>query len=106
MERSGPHAAQHGLQPAAAGEPEVVLEFVDFPGNVIGMYSTDLRDHLAGQGSGRVNVEFEVTRDLWCTRGFHENKIGTLASWRYSDAYAGASGNAPSPWGPTHWWCP
>lgn len=62
-------------------ESEIFLEFSDFPGHGVSMYSNALRDHLAAGGSRETTVEFEVTSDNWCLRGFHEVRIGSLRAW-------------------------
>jgi len=90
------------------GESEVVLEFMDAPGNRVGIYSTALRDHLLATGERRTNVEFEVVSDAWCLRGFHEVRIGDLADLsklKRVGGYASRTGDAKSPWGSQRWWC-
>ena len=88
-------------------DAEVLLEFTRFPGHVVGIYSTPLRDYVKSLDRPMVEVEFELTRDLGCLRGFHEVRVGTLQSWRSSGGYAGTHGEpTASPWGADPWWCP
>jgi hypothetical protein len=90
-----------------SGESEVFLEFSGFPGNGVGMYSNALRAHLASTGTPTTTVEFQMTSDNWCLRGFHEVRIGSLrdlSTLPRSGGYA-RGGSTPSPWEPTHWWC-
>lgn len=92
------------LQAAQAGE--VVLEFEDFRGNIVALYSDQVADYLAASGQDRVEVEFVVTRDSGCLRGFHETRIGILTSWTTSSAgHFGSSDGAAPPWSDP-WWCP
>lgn len=90
----------------AHGQPEVVLDFVRFPGNAVGIYSSEVRDYLAASGSDTVPVTFRVTRDLGCLRGFSERRIGTLERWRSAFSYSRRTGDAPAAPGPDPWWCP
>jgi len=85
---------------------EIVLEFDDFPGNYVGIYSTEVAEYLAGTGDPSVGVELSVTRDFGCFRGFHETRIGSLTSWATSGfGYFGSAGADRSPW-TDPWWCP
>lgn len=85
---------------------EVVLEFDDFPGNYVGVYSGDLTDYLGSTGRATVEVVFSITRDMGCFRGFHATRVGSLTSWRSSSAgYSQSSGDAQFPWSDP-WWCP
>jgi len=86
--------------------PEVVLEFEDAPGNYVALYSAQVADYLRSSGFDRVDVQFSLTRDLGCLRGFRETRIGTLVSWETnSGGYSGAVGTSESPW-TNPWWCP
>lgn len=88
-------------------ESEIFLEFSDFPGHGVGMYSNALRDYLAAGGARTTTVEFEVTSDNWCLRGFHEVRIGSLTDLSKlprADGYA-RGGDGKSPWESSHWWC-
>jgi hypothetical protein len=90
------------------GESEVVLEFAQFPGNRIGIYSNELREHLLGTRNVRTEVEFEVVSDLWCVRGFHEVRIGDLTDLSKLSrvgGYSRGAGNRVSPWGRRPFWC-
>lgn len=89
----------------AEQQAEVALEFVQYPGNHVGIYSDALRSYLTSTGSDTVRVVFEVTRDIGCVRGYHEERIGTLTFWLSGFAYGGRVGDAPSPWSDP-WWCP
>jgi len=85
---------------------EIVLEFEDSPGSYIGIYSDRLAEYLAETGDAAVRVEFELTRDFGCLRGFHETRIGRLTSWTTGGSgYAGSRGGAQLPW-TDPWWCP
>ena len=92
--------------PPGSTLPEVLLDFVQQPGNTVAIRSSDIADHLRSSESGTVAVEFAVTRDLGCLRGFHATRIGSLDSWRSGPGgYAGTRGDAASPWADP-WWCP
>ena len=93
---------------SADQQAEVVLEFARFPGAHVGVYSDSLRNYLASTGSDTVRVTFDVTRDIGCLRGFHEERIGSLTFWPSaagSGGYAGSIDHAPFPWSDP-WWCP
>ena len=92
--------------PSESRGPEVVLEFEDAPGNLVGFYSVQLADYLRSTAQDRLDVEFAVTRDFGCLRGFHATRVGALSSWEAGAAgYAGSSGTAGPAW-PDPWWCP
>jgi len=86
-------------------ESEVVLSFVDYPGNHVGIFSNELAGYLRTRGTQPVEVEFELTKDLGCMRGFHEVRVGELASWKSVGGYAGGRGDSESPWKDPPW-CP
>jgi hypothetical protein len=88
------------------GEAEVVLRFVDFPGNYVGEYSDDLFEYLSHRQANPVEASFAVTRDLgWCFRSFRLERVGNLTSWESAWEYAGRRDGGPSPWDEP-WWCP
>jgi hypothetical protein len=88
-------------------ESEIFLEFSDFPGHGVGIYSNALRDHLNAVGSRETTVDFEVTSDNWCLRGFHEVGIGSLRDLSMLRRAGGYSrgGDGKSPWESSYWWC-
>jgi hypothetical protein len=104
--------------PAAA---HIVLSFVEYPDQYIGIYSPDLGDYLATLPSRRVRVVFEVSPvfggmhgadwinpskildlvigrlrgDVWS----HQVRIGDLTQWHTDVSYTGRHGNSSSsPW--------
>jgi hypothetical protein len=89
------------------GEVEVFLEFVAYPGSGIGVYSTALRDELAGGGQRVVSVDFVVTADLGCTRGFRHVRIGpvTDSGILFGKSSYSRRGGGGSPWAAGWWWC-
>lgn len=89
-------------------EAEVFLEFVDFPGHGVGVYSTALRDQLAEVGTESIQIDFVVTADLGCVRGFHHVRIGHLADSAVINGrggYAQGGHSGASPWRSDLWWC-
>ena len=97
-------------------ESEVVLRFIDYPQQYIGIFSNKLSNYLRTRGGNPVNVEFEVTSDFGCIRGVKETRIGGLQWWE--SGYSGATGRplqntpkgqkekeVPDPW-LDPWWCP
>jgi hypothetical protein len=91
----------------AAGEAGLRLEFAAHPGNYVDVYGSALRDYLTQQGAERVPVEFQVTSDLWCVRGFNEFRIAgrTALDVYWISVGAGSVQGSTSPWGVRHWWC-
>jgi len=89
-------------------ESEIVLQFVDYPQHQIGIYLNELAAYLKSNDVQDVRVRFEVTSDLGCMRGFHQEEIGSLSKWKSAGGYAAVIGETtgPSPWGPRRWWCP
>ena len=91
-----------------AGEDQVRLEFSEYPGNFVDVYGSDLREYLTRRSADSVPVEFRVTSDLWCVRGFNVVHIDEQSS---HDVYwiSGGSGSSTNgsawPWGRVHWWC-
>ena len=89
-------------------EAEVFLEFVDYPSHGIGVYSTALRDRLAAGGAMLVPIEFSVTSDLGCIRGFRPIRIGEIVDPSVINGkgwYARGGQAAASPWARDFWWC-
>jgi hypothetical protein len=99
----------------------IVLTFVEYPDQYIGIYSPDLGDYLATLPSRRVRVVFEVSPvfggmhgadwinpskildlvigrlrgDVWS----HQVRIGDLTQWHTDVSYTGRHGNSSSsPW--------
>jgi hypothetical protein len=90
----------------ALPDPLVVLEFEDFPGNVVRISSVELLNHLVASGEESVLVRFEVTRDIGCMVGFRTAEVAGLRSWSTEGGgSAGSVGNVRSPWREP-WWCP
>ncbi len=89
-----------------SGQTGLRLEFAEFPGNYVIVYGSALRQHLDQRGLNRVPVEFEVTSDLWCVRGYHEVRIDgrTPREVHWTGGGSGSDGSL-SPWGSRHWWC-
>jgi len=87
------------------GEDEVVLHFASHPAQHVGLYSNELGEYLTRRGRRSVRVDFEVTRDLGCFRGFRATRIDTLRAWRERFGYSGATGDAPPPWRTDPAWC-
>ena len=81
-------------------ESEIELRFVDYPQGSIGIFSNELFNYLRAYRKKYVNVEFEVTSDFGCIRGFHETRIGDIKGWKSPWGYSGAA-----PWSDP-WWCP
>ena len=84
----------------ASKQAHVILEFRDYPGHRLGIFSDDVASYLRRLGSDTVDVTFDVTTDWGHTRGFHEIRIGDLTSWRAEGGYSGVGGQnfGPSPW--------
>jgi hypothetical protein len=78
-------------------QAHVILEFRDYPGHRIGIFSDDVASYLRRLGSEKVDVTFDVTTDWGKTRGFHEIKIGGFTSWRDEGGYYQVGGPGPSP---------
>ena len=82
-----------------ASQSEVVLSYVDFPGNSISQYSDDLAQHLRGIGKEQVAVVFEVTSDYGKVRGYNAVEIAGLKTWRSEGSGGGSNGDPKnSPW--------
>ena len=45
-------------------EAEVVLQFVEYPGNIMGIYSNDLSNYLHNLPGNEVKVTYEITSDF------------------------------------------
>lgn len=89
-----------------SGQIGLRLEFAEFPGNYMIVYGSALRQHLDQRGLNPVPVEFEVTSDLWCVRGFKDLRIdGRTAREVYWTGGGAGSDGSLSPWGARHWWC-
>ena len=83
------------------GTKHILLRFVDFPSDMIGICSQDLGNYLESLASNKVPVTFEVTYDLRSVRGFREVKIGTLTRWNEVWSYNQSQGERKrSPWDP------
>ena len=69
-------------------QPEIFLEYVDYPGFHEGIYSEELADYLNTLATNQVDVKFEVTSNFGCVRSFYEVQIGNLtpvpSRWGYS----------------------
>lgn len=84
----------------------VDLEFRDFPGHSVGIYSADLAASLRSREGDEVDVVFRVSKALGCLRGFGVERVGALEDWETSaDGYSRARTDDPGPWvDPV--WCP
>jgi hypothetical protein len=97
----------HGVS-SSRQETEVFLEFVEYPGHGIGVYSTALRDRLTADGAASVRIDFAVTSDLGCVRGFRQIRIGDIvdpAVINGKGGYARGGQAVRSPWASDFWWC-
>ena len=84
---------------------EVVLRFTDYPSQMIGIYSSDLADHLKESRTNPVPVLMEISSALWCMQSQRVVQIGQLTHWKSVWGYSGVDGmTATSPW-PNYWWC-
>ena len=77
------------------GHNLVEFEFVDFPGHVIGHYSSDLIEHLNERGKEEVLVVLEITRNILGDVSYSEVEIEGLRQWSSSFSYGGTSGDPP-----------
>jgi hypothetical protein len=84
----------------ASKQAHVILEFRDYPGHHIGIFSDDVANYLRRLGSDTVDVTFVVMTTWGRTNGFREVRIGDLASWRAEGGYSRVDGlkHGPSPW--------
>ena len=82
---------------------EVVFEFVNHPGQVVGMYSDDVADYLNHIRANPIDVSFRITSDLGCVRGFDATRIGNLENWRSASGYSGSHGVSQLPWESSSW---
>ena len=80
-------------------QPHVVLEFKDFPGNIIGHYSKELFNHLEAQGTDKIKAVFSTVSDYGNVRGYSAESIAGLREWSREWSYGGTSGSpTSSPW--------
>ena len=80
-------------------QPHVVLEFKDFPGNIIGHYSKELFNHLEAQGTDQIKVIFSTVSDYGNVRGYSAESIAGLREWSREWSYGGTFGSpTSSPW--------
>jgi hypothetical protein len=88
-------------------QAEVVLRFADYPRHYVGIFSSELADHLRESRANPVPVTMEISSVFWCVQGHHEEQIGQLTHWNSVWSYSGVDGmeTNPSPWA-ENWWCP
>ena len=88
---------RHG-QSSNIEDPEVILNFVDFPGHFIAYYSRDIASHLERRTEEKVPVLIEITSDYGMIRAYSVKQIAGLESWASLDGFGGVSvspGNSP-----------
>ena len=84
-------------------EAEVLLESDQHNDWAIGFVSDELQQYLSKLRQRRVNVTFEITRDLGCARAFRGIQIGALTTWRSARSYARYGLTASDPWKNPAW---
>ena len=79
--------------PVHPDSKHIILRFVKYPNDQIGIYSKDLGPYLESLSGEVVNVEFRTTWDFGKLRGYRQTKIGSLTQWHSSWGYGGVSSN-------------
>lgn len=91
--------------PPELRESEVILDFVDFPGFAVHIYSTDLRNHLRTVKDNQVAVEYQATLEWKCPNRLYIERVAgyVVLGDQLREVY---SSETPSrtPWRPK-WWC-
>ncbi len=81
----------------------IILTYVSNPNHYIGIYSSELADHLETLREDRICVVLNVTYDaIWEAKSYRIIEIGGMTRWKSSYSYAaggGAQGALPAPWG-------
>ncbi len=81
----------------------IVLDFSDYPGNYLGIYSNELANYLHQTSEKTIDVRLEISSDLGCLHGLQATQIGELTHWDSWWSYADVEG--PSSPFVGHWWC-
>ncbi len=80
----------------------VILTYVSNPNQYIGIYSSELADHLETLLGNRICVVLSVTYDaIWEAKSYRIIEIGGMTRWKSIYSYAaggGAQGALPAPW--------
>ena len=85
-------------------ESEILLQFVDYPTQYVGIYSNELSNYLHHLQTNPVTVTFEVKRDFGCFRSFYQTQIEDLKHWKSPNGYFQSAGNAdPRLWKDPSW---
>jgi len=89
-------------------DAEVFFEFVDYPQpRYWGVLDSPSRP-LAADGTASVQIDFLVTSDLGCVRGFRHVRIGDIvdpAVINGNGGYSRGGQSVRSPWASDFWWC-
>ena len=80
----------------------IILTYVSNPNQYIGIYSSELADHLETLLGNRICVVLSVTYDaIWEAKSYRIIEIGGMTRWKSIYSYAaggGAQGALPAPW--------
>jgi hypothetical protein len=83
----------------------IILTYVSNPNHYIGIYSSELADHLETLREDRICVVLSVTYDaIWEAKSYRIIEIGGMTRWKSSYSYLAGGGVAqgaalPAPWG-------
>jgi len=82
----------------------IILTYVSNPNRYIGIYSSELADHLDTLRGNRICVVLSVTYDaIWEAKSYRIIEIGGMTRWKSSYSYLAGGGVAqgaalPAPW--------
>ena len=82
----------------------IILTYVSNPNHYIGIYSSELADHLETLREDRICVVLSVTYDaIWEAKSYRIIEIGGMTRWKSSYSYLAGGGVAqgaalPAPW--------
>jgi hypothetical protein len=78
----------------------IILTYVSNPNHYIGIYSSELADHLDTLRGNRICVVLSVTYDaIWEAKSYRIIEIGDMTRWKSSYSYAAGGGaQLPAPW--------
>ena len=82
----------------------IILTYVSNPNHYIGIYSSELADHLETLREDRICVVLNVTYDaIWEAKSYRIIEIGGMTRWKSSYSYLAGGGVAqgaalPAPW--------